>query len=73
MTWKSLEPFYIQDGILLYKEPIPVREQMSGDQTRGPGGGPATYTALGLRAEAEPLAPGLHECPRLVRLACKFT
>ncbi len=33
---------------------------MSGEHTRGPGGGPATYTALGLRAEAEPLSPGLH-------------
>src|SRR4051794_29263733 len=35
---------------------------MSGEHTRGQQnqGGPATYTALGLRAEAEPLAPGLH-------------
>ena len=34
---------------------------MSGEtRPRGRDGGPATYTALGLRAEAEPLAPGLH-------------
>jgi 16S rRNA (cytidine1402-2'-O)-methyltransferase len=33
---------------------------MSGDERQGRASGHSTYTALGLRAEAEPLAPGLH-------------